>query len=184
MLDQLKTYDYRKQVHARPMTRGAYNLMRGWTIPADENPLDGGYLVINNHGTPDEHVSWQPAHIFESGYTEPLGNGSDTYQRRVMAEQQDLDTKIAHLTEFTMSALFATLEQAERERLERQLTAMVEYSGILGERIAAFTTPATDDLTQFLEQTDFAAAEQVASSTVDNQQPLPPGEDDCESCKI
>lgn len=41
-----------------------------------------------------------------------------------------------------------------------------------------------DDLTQFLEQTDFDAAEKVASSTVDNQQALPAGEDDCEGCKI
>lgn len=41
-----------------------------------------------------------------------------------------------------------------------------------------------DDLTQFLEQTDFDAAEKVASDTVANQRELPAGEDDCEGCKI
>lgn len=41
-----------------------------------------------------------------------------------------------------------------------------------------------DDLTQFLEQTDFDAAEKVASATVDSQPTLPPSEDDCEGCKI
>ena len=34
-----------KQVVAKPMTRGDYNDYRGWTVPADENPNDEGYLV-------------------------------------------------------------------------------------------------------------------------------------------
>lgn len=142
MADQLKLYDYRKQVHARPITLGNYCALRGCIVQAGENPLAGGYLVVDNLGTPDEHTSWQPAHIFESGYTEPLGNGHEAYQRRVMAEQQELDAKVAKLTEFTNSALFATLEQAERDRLARQLAVMTEYSDILGQRIAAFQVAA------------------------------------------
>ena len=34
-----------KQLETVPMTRGEYNAYRGWTIPADENPEDKGYLV-------------------------------------------------------------------------------------------------------------------------------------------
>ena len=34
-----------KLVEAKPMTRNDYNDYRGWTVPADENPYDEGYLV-------------------------------------------------------------------------------------------------------------------------------------------
>lgn len=57
---------------------------------------------------------------------------------------------------------------AEIERLDRQSAAAA----------------APDDMTQFLERTDFEAAEKVASDTVANQRELPAGEDDCEGCKI
>jgi len=60
-----------------------------------------------------------------------------------------------------------------------------EAKQLMAERRAkAAAAAAPDDLTQFLERTDFDAAEKVASSTVDNQQALPAGEDDCEGCKI
>ena len=32
----MKLYQCHKQVHAEPMTRGEYNIYRGWPIPADE----------------------------------------------------------------------------------------------------------------------------------------------------
>ena len=38
----LKTYKATKIVSAKPMTRGEYNVMKGWTIPADEDPNDDG----------------------------------------------------------------------------------------------------------------------------------------------
>ena len=97
------------------------------------HPEIGGYYVVYEGG----YTSWSPADVFEHGYS-PIEAGSETYQGRVMAEQQELDSKIAKLTEFTNSALFATLEQTECNRLARQLAAMTEYSDILGQRIAAF----------------------------------------------
>ena len=49
-------------VTAIMMTRGAYNEFRGWTVPADENPDDEGYKVIDpNTG----NVSWVPKEKFE-----------------------------------------------------------------------------------------------------------------------
>jgi len=51
-------------VDATPMTRGEYNAYRGWTIPADENPDDEGYLVKRDNG----HVNWLPDDVFEKTY--------------------------------------------------------------------------------------------------------------------
>ena len=49
------------QIEAEPMTRGDYNKFRGWTIPANENPADEGYIVKY----PDGYVSWCPKEQFE-----------------------------------------------------------------------------------------------------------------------
>lgn len=38
------------------MNRGDYNKLRGWQVPADENPADDGYKVTY----PDGYVSWCP----------------------------------------------------------------------------------------------------------------------------
>ena len=40
---QMKQYIGIKVVAARPMTRGDYNIFRGWQIPADEDPADNSY---------------------------------------------------------------------------------------------------------------------------------------------
>lgn len=52
------------------MTRGDYNDMKGWTIPADENPDDEGYVVVYDFNTPDQYVSWSPKKQFDEGYSE------------------------------------------------------------------------------------------------------------------
>lgn len=63
-----------KQLMARKMTRGGYNTFRGWTIPANENPEDGGYLVeyldggAPNHPDHEGYISWSPADVFERSY--------------------------------------------------------------------------------------------------------------------
>jgi hypothetical protein len=64
-MDKFKCH---KEVHAIRMTRGAYNGVRGWTIPINENPDDDGYLIVYNRGTNDEYVSWSPKHVFDGGY--------------------------------------------------------------------------------------------------------------------
>jgi hypothetical protein len=65
----MKLYQCHKQVHAEPMTRGEYNIYRGWSIPADENPNDAGYLVVYNKDTPKHYESWSPKDVFDDGYT-------------------------------------------------------------------------------------------------------------------
>lgn len=63
-----------KLINAKPMTRQAYNDFRGWTLPADENGADEGYLVEyvdGGKGNTDHYagyVSWSPADVFDRAY--------------------------------------------------------------------------------------------------------------------
>lgn len=62
----MKKYIGCKLIEAKPMTRGDYNKYRGWTIPADENPMDEGYLLRY----PDGYISWSPKKQFDDAYRE------------------------------------------------------------------------------------------------------------------
>jgi hypothetical protein len=63
-----------KIVIAEAMSRAAYNLFRGWTLPADENGADEGYLVeYQDGGKPNVpgragYVSWSPKEQFDAAY--------------------------------------------------------------------------------------------------------------------
>jgi len=60
----MKQYIGTKLINAEPMTRGEYNIYRGWQIPENENPEDAGYHVIYS----DNYESWSPAEVFEKSY--------------------------------------------------------------------------------------------------------------------
>jgi hypothetical protein len=68
-----------KLINAKPMTRQAYNDFRGWTLPADENGADEGYLVEyidGGKGNTDlyaGYVSWSPADVFDRAYRATSG---------------------------------------------------------------------------------------------------------------
>ena len=70
----MKTYIGTKLIKATPMNRLDYNTMRGWTVPADENPADEGFLVeYLDGGKPNMvgyagYVSWSPKEQFENAY--------------------------------------------------------------------------------------------------------------------
>jgi Protein of unknown function (DUF2829) len=63
-----------KLINAKPMTRGAYSNLRGWTLTPQENPSDEGYLVEYNDGGKANHpdfsgyISWSPKAVFEKSY--------------------------------------------------------------------------------------------------------------------
>jgi hypothetical protein len=79
MIDGSKTYIGTKQVKAYPITRQAYNDLRGWSLPADEDGADAGYLVEYldggkpNHPGFDGYISWSPAEQFEAAYRPVTG---------------------------------------------------------------------------------------------------------------
>jgi len=60
------------------------------------------------------------------------------HQQRVIQELRDLNDKIEKLTAFFDNPIFATLDPAEQDRLQRQIVHMRAYAMILVERIAAF----------------------------------------------
>lgn len=70
----MKNYIGTKIIQAEPLTRQAYNELRGWSIPENENPNDDGYLVIypdspdHNVVGYDGYVSWSPKAEFEKAY--------------------------------------------------------------------------------------------------------------------
>ena len=63
-----------KIIQAAPMTRQAYNDLRGWTLPADENGSDDGFLVEYEDGGKANvpgfagYVSWSPDDVFQRAY--------------------------------------------------------------------------------------------------------------------
>jgi len=64
------------------------------------------------------------------------------HQQRVVDEKAELDGKITALQKFiAKSPVFDQLDEGERWRLTTQSHLMVQYSAILGARIAAFQQP-------------------------------------------
>jgi hypothetical protein len=63
-----------KIIAAIAMTRLAYNDYRGWTLPANENGADTGYLVEyldGGKGNDSRHagyISWSPKEVFDRAY--------------------------------------------------------------------------------------------------------------------
>ena len=50
-------FEIRREVRVEKMTRAEYNILRGWTLPADENGSDEGVKVTD---ISSGHVSWLP----------------------------------------------------------------------------------------------------------------------------
>ena len=75
----MKTYIGTKLVKMTPMNRADYNTYRGWTLPADENGTDEGYLVEYldggkpNHPDHEGYISWSPKAQAEAAYRETSG---------------------------------------------------------------------------------------------------------------
>jgi Protein of unknown function (DUF2829) len=68
-----------KMLRAAPMTRAAYNILRGWELPANENGDDSGYLVeyvdggVANHVGFAGYISWRPTAVFDAAYKPTAG---------------------------------------------------------------------------------------------------------------
>lgn len=91
----MRTYIGTKKIQAEPLNLGDYNTLRGWTIPADENPMREGYKVVY----PDGYVSWSPKEIFEEAYHEllfetfPLPDNADQVEHRIPARVYPSDIR-------------------------------------------------------------------------------------------
>jgi hypothetical protein len=78
-MSDMKPYIGTKLINAIDMTRAAYNILRGWDLPADENGDDAGYLVEyvdggqSNHPNFKGYISWSPKNVFERAYRPSAG---------------------------------------------------------------------------------------------------------------
>jgi hypothetical protein len=74
--DGMTRYAGTKTIYARPMNRGDYNALRGWSVPFGEDAADEGYLVEYTDSTRSNvegfegYISWSPKDVFEAAYTE------------------------------------------------------------------------------------------------------------------
>lgn len=105
----------------------------------ENRPRVGGYMVQGD--------GWQyhEAADFERGYvampalaTPTIDSDLPPHQMRVLQELNEVSGRLAKLVEFTGTELFASLDEQERDRLNRQANAMGDYVAVLGERVAAF----------------------------------------------
>lgn len=134
----MQTYIGTKTIKASPMTRGDYNVLRGWECPADENPADAGFLVEYVDGGKANHpdfagyVSWSPAEVFERAY-----KLADTWLDRLRIERDELSNRLQLLGEFIDGAeAFNTLDEESAGLLLDQRNAMAAYLDVLDLRIA------------------------------------------------
>ena len=130
-----KLYQCHKRVHATPMTRGDYNALRGWDLPANENPADEGYLVIYNQGTEAEHISWSPKAVFDEGYTEVENQHLPEWHQRMLLEHKELGARVEALHAALYGGICKDFPAPEKMRLKRQLDAMDAYLKALTARV-------------------------------------------------
>ena len=74
----MKTFAKTGTVEATGMTRLAYNELRGWELPSDENGKDKGFLVCRKEGESnvdgyDGYVNWVTEEEFYSTHKEVVG---------------------------------------------------------------------------------------------------------------
>lgn len=93
--NKMERYIGTKVIEAKPMNRRQYNDLRGWVIPADENPHDDGYLVKYEDG----YISWSPKSTFESAYRK---TGSLTELKHDLLTTKY--TRVLHEKEFKFNA--------------------------------------------------------------------------------
>lgn len=146
---EASTYVGTKVIHAFPMTLGAYNELRGWELPADEDGSVEGYLVEY----PDQesnidgyrgYVSWSPRDVFEEIYKQVTGTSNsysevsdepEDFITRLKFEKKELSDKLSKLIRFLASPSYKNIDPHEQENLQHQYHAMRTYNDILNIRI-------------------------------------------------
>lgn len=132
-----------KALYAVPMDRGAYNALRGWEVPADEDASDEGYVVsyldggVGNVPGFSGYISWSPKAVFEQSYravdySTPL---APPHVQRMQEEYSQLSARIDRLRQFTQAQAFLDLTSTEQARMKEQLFHMLNYQGVLELRL-------------------------------------------------
>lgn len=129
----MKTYIGTKIIEAKPMTRGDYNIFRGWKIPENENPEDGGYLVKY----PDGYISWSPKEVFEEAYREcdsmPFGLAVEAMKKGKRVKRKGWNGKNQYIqlaTGISYKSADGEIVNCEHDAIGNQAIAFVGTSGV------------------------------------------------------
>ena len=122
------------------MDRQAYNDLRGWKLPEDENGEDLGYLIEDTASDSNVpgftgYVSWSPRGLFEKSYGTGVRQAPLTFLDRMKAEHAELVERYNKLTEFTLTPAFKNIPHIEQVDLKEQARHMLKYGLVLGKRI-------------------------------------------------
>lgn len=132
-----KTYTGTKALRAWPATRGEYNAYRGWSIPADEDAHERGYLVEYidvgkaNHPNHAGYISWSSSYAFENAYVEDI---PQDWRTRLFAEGVDAASRLVKLDDFIASPGFNGLDPVDQELLALEAQCLTTYVDILARR--------------------------------------------------
>lgn len=129
----MKAYIGTKIIEAKPMTRGDYNIFRGWKIPEDENPEDRGYLVKY----PDGYISWSPKGVFEEAYREcdsiPFGLAVEAVKKGKKVKRKGWNGKNQYIqlaTGISYKSADGEIVNCEHDAIGNQAIAFVGTSGV------------------------------------------------------
>lgn len=132
-----------KLIKAQAMTHLAYNELRGWEVPEDENGDDEGYLVEyldggqSNHADYTGYISWAPKEVFNKAYRLIEGSAAadDGFILNLAAEYTLLKEKVVNLGVFIESGKFNKLSPEEKSLLRLQYGQMQPYLSTLKARL-------------------------------------------------
>ena len=131
-------YTGTKTLKAKTMTRGEYNVYRGWILE-NKDPSEQGYLVeYPDGGSPNDerhtgYISWSPRDVFDRTYHQ-----SQTPQDRVRLEQLELTQKLDALENFLDKGQPSFINDEQWSLLQEQQKHMDAYNDVLVKRITLF----------------------------------------------
>ena len=143
-MGEVKTYLGTKVVYGLPMTRKEYNDFRGWTVPANENPMDKGFLVQYADGGASNvegfsgYISWSPEEVFHRAYSSfgsPEGKATTTYVDRMVEEYDQLKDRCEKLARFLSSGALPAMSRTDNSLLNDQYEYMTSYLNVLAKRL-------------------------------------------------
>ena len=135
------TYVGTKVVRALPMNRLAYNNLRGWDLPRDEDGTDEGYLVEYVDGGQANvqgftgYISWSPKAVFEQSYVLGIKAHPSTIKDRLIVERDQTAERLKKLSLFLGSGNQPKLSTFDWNDLKQQEKIMQDYVAVLERRI-------------------------------------------------
>lgn len=137
-LSDLTQFAATHTIFAKPMNLGEYNNLRGWTIPADEDPSEEGFLIVHGNKKPEaillSDLTWAKKSTFENKYT-----ATDTFDQRLKLELVELLGRSVSLATYIESGKIKDLPVEQSSALMVQSELMATLGILISHRISALS---------------------------------------------